>query len=172
MSHTGDSGKHKMSVRASCQRKNRPSRLAISCTSILIHSHFNNASEYGGFSAHARNQNGLPTSFRHRDRCDLAAHQPAKRNFPKSAVHPSVVNTALSCISVNFPAGGGPMCLYLLMKSVNIRDSQKSYEKMTLFSDLHLSWLLPGERPIGRVGFALTGDRRLSRHTGISGRPK
>ena len=27
-------------------------------------------------------------------------------------------------------------------------------------------WLLPAERPIGRVGFAPTGDRRLSRHTG------
>ena len=26
-------------------------------------------------------------------------------------------------------------------------------------------WLLPAERPIGRVGFAPTGDRRLSRHT-------
>jgi hypothetical protein len=30
-------------------------------------------------------------------------------------------------------------------------------------------WLLPAERPIGRVGFAPTGDRRLSRHTGFSG---
>jgi hypothetical protein len=28
-------------------------------------------------------------------------------------------------------------------------------------------WLLPAERPIGRVGFAPTGNRRLSRHTGI-----
>ncbi len=28
-------------------------------------------------------------------------------------------------------------------------------------------WLLPAERPMGRVGFAPTGDRRLSRHTGI-----
>ena len=26
-------------------------------------------------------------------------------------------------------------------------------------------WLLPAERPIGRVGFAPTGDRQLSRHT-------
>ncbi len=26
-------------------------------------------------------------------------------------------------------------------------------------------WLLPAERPIGRVGFAPTGNRRLSRHT-------
>ena len=30
-------------------------------------------------------------------------------------------------------------------------------------------WLLPAERPIGRVGFAPTGDRRLSRHTGLTG---
>ncbi len=27
-------------------------------------------------------------------------------------------------------------------------------------------WLLPAERPIGRVGFAPTGDRRLARRTG------
>ena len=27
-------------------------------------------------------------------------------------------------------------------------------------------WLLPAERPIGRVEFASTGDRQLSRHTG------
>ncbi len=26
-------------------------------------------------------------------------------------------------------------------------------------------WLLPAERPIGRAGFALAGDRRLSRHS-------
>lgn len=30
-------------------------------------------------------------------------------------------------------------------------------------------WLLPAERPIGRVGFAPTGDRRLSRHTPLMG---
>ena len=30
-------------------------------------------------------------------------------------------------------------------------------------------WLLPAERPIGRVGFAPTGDRRLSRRTDFPG---
>ena len=45
-------------------------------------------------SARARNQNGLMTSFRHRDRRDLAAHQPAQRIFPKMPFPPSVVNTA------------------------------------------------------------------------------
>ena len=32
-------------------------------------------------------------------------------------------------------------------------------------------WLLPAERPIGRVGFAPTGDRQLSRHTEFLMRP-
>ena len=32
-------------------------------------------------------------------------------------------------------------------------------------------WLLPDERPIGRAGFALAGNRRLSRHTGYFGQP-
>ena len=32
-------------------------------------------------------------------------------------------------------------------------------------------WLLPAERPIGRVGFAPTENRRLSRHTRFSRRP-
>ncbi len=31
-------------------------------------------------------------------------------------------------------------------------------------------WLLPAERPIGRVGFAPTENRRLSRHTPFTGR--
>ena len=32
-------------------------------------------------------------------------------------------------------------------------------------------WLLPVERPIGRLGFAPTGDRRLSRRTEFPERP-
>ena len=33
-------------------------------------------------------------------------------------------------------------------------------------------WLLSAERPIGRVGFAPTENRRLSRHTRIMARPR
>ena len=35
-------------------------------------------------------------------------------------------------------------------------DSQETYDLMTLFRDPSSLWLLPDERPIGWVGFALT----------------
>jgi len=61
----------------------------------------------------------------------------------------------------------GPRC----QKWVLFSDSQETYDLMTLFRDPPLLWLLPAERLIGRVGFAATGDPRLSRHTGITGFP-
>ena len=49
-------------------------------------------------------------------------------------------------------------------------ESHETNEKLTLYRDPPLPWLLSAERPIGRVGFAHTGDRRLSRHTGFAGK--
>ena len=49
----------------------------------------------------------------------------------------------------------------MFQNTVDIWDSQKTFEKMTLFRDPSPLWLLQAEQPIGRVGFAATGDRRL-----------
>ncbi len=53
-------------------------------------------------------------------------------------------------------------------KTVELRDiPQYVCVDDTLPRILASPWLLPAERPIGRVGFAPTGDRRLSRHAGL-----
>jgi hypothetical protein len=50
--------------------------------------------------------------------------------------------------------------------------TQGDLHQSTSTNSLHPSslWLLPAERPMGRMGFAPTGDRRLSRRTEFPGR--
>ena len=99
----------------------------------------------------------MPTPLPRRNRWMLSLSRPAATAFP---------TTQMGRLPPH--AFSGPAQRSLTFRPACSLDHPKV--TFTQSTSTHLlppapPWLLPAERPIGRVGFAPTGDQQLSRHT-------
>jgi hypothetical protein len=92
-----------------------------------------------------------------RQRPSLKTRQVGFRNFLFEAGHRPQGGPAFTHV---------PACM--VAKSPKVTRYTRELQRITL--PPASPWLLPAERPMGRMGFAPTGDRRLSRRTRISAR--